>query len=209
MRPINAFRASQLLRRNFVMPGDDPAQELDDVVKAVFEVEQSVRARPEHAWARGERIFSGFATSAALAAQSSSVGLRNPETSEVFLVVLGLHVRTPALLLLRLNADQSLPVVATANAFVLDTRYWTRGDPTGISLAVARTITAQGNVPVPSPFYSVDNQVNGAAQYQEYPPVVLAPGTDLYVTNNAVNAALSVAFWGVEREATRSELGGR
>lgn len=159
--------------------------------------------QPEWAFPRGEKLWAVNPSQAAVAAEFSTVGIRNPSGSQLIVVVDQVVIFTsPGGSFSGRIAAQST-VDATATPQVRDSRIGVSsgGRLQTVSIAhvdpailgfVLWTVRLGNDVCTVLPF-----------------PVVLSPGFDFFVGPTAVNLAANVSFIGRERQAFPGELSSR
>jgi hypothetical protein len=208
---LNVSRWSQLFRKLGVVKGDDIVSEVHRQIFPVIVVEDD---RPEHKLLAGERLAWGQNLTAAIAAITSFVGLRNPLGSELVLVVesvRGIRAATGQRCYLGLARGPTVTQASTEQP--RDTRL----QPTGAFGTAApniagQIVSARSDTIVVTPFVVAEigeSALNASALWQE--PVILQPGDVLFVWpsngngGNELNAAIQGSFTWRERPTEPGE----
>lgn len=185
-----ASRYAELVRRIF---GDV------DIVPPGINLEAD---RPEYEWLKRARLCAGFAVVAASVGNFSIVQLMNPAGSTVLAVVRLIFLSAPVAG--GFNVDQTTIAQATlvaGQSQILDARSGLAGGGsvptcqirTGIPAAIPGT---------PIGFFRVLANVSQPIEI----PIVLMPGSSVYVRGAAANLAVDGTFYWMERQFDPEEL---
>ena len=158
-------------------------------------------SKPEWAFPRGELLWSVNPSQAAVVAEFSQVGIRNPVGSGLIIVIDEIEIVGPAVVgAMEERLAASTVVDATGSPSCRDTRR----PPT--SGANVQTVSFANAAAARLGFLLATHALN-ANLWNRYPvEVVLTPGFDFYVGPSLVNTAISCNFWGRERFAFPGEL---
>jgi len=206
--PLNQQRWSQLMRKLGVVKGDNVVSELHQQVFPVVVLEDD---RPEHKFAAGERLAWGqYLLAAAGAGITGYIGLRNPLTSGIVLVVewfQGHRYSGSNLMYLALARGATLTQQNTEQP--RDTRWQASGAfGVGAPNITGQIVSGRSDTIVVTPFVVAElGPVGSVAQVCEANDlaICLAPGDTLITMlsdaagGTVVNAALQASFRWRER----------
>jgi hypothetical protein len=145
----------------------------------------------------------GRVTSAALAANNSGVGIRNPTGSGIIVVIQGWSIDT-ASLDLRVRPQSATGVVSTGTLFYRDSRLPTIGSGFGGGCPVLGLGLQNGSVVGNGPVW--DRHIANTEHWNERGWFVLAPGFEVIWWNATQNAGIFGAFYGYARAVHPEEL---
>lgn len=161
-------------------------------------------SKPEYAWLARELRYVGSAQQGAVAAQNSILTLSNTGLQLVILDRIQLENRNAGSITVGMNTDTATFGAASARTMGLDTRQdlsTTVARPT-LAAAVGTQVLA---LPASSPAFNL-----AASEVRDIitpdTPVVLRPGTVLWLQVSAVNLQLDAKYWWRERTPSDSEL---
>ncbi len=150
-------------------------------------------AQPDWAFLQGRILFARRVSSAAVAGRFSSVELVNPAGSGILVVTELIRSGTSSLDI-AVDSGTALGVTATTQGLARDTRY-----PAG-PVSVATVVTGDLAAGVTQP---QDRITSGVLANRPY---ILRPGTKLFLVGLAVNTAIEVVLYWMERRVLNGEL---
>ena len=161
--------------------------------------------KPEYAWLGREARYVGTMQQAAIVGNNSVVIISNPGTQLVTLELVRIYNRNAGSLIVGWNTDTATAGVAATRFMGLDTR-----QDISTTLAPRPTVQLFTNAAVVAfPATSPSIQMNsGTTEDIAAPahPIVLRPGTTLWIQTAATNIQLDVGVWWRERAPSDSEL---
>lgn len=162
-------------------------------------------SRPEYAWLMREQRYVGSAQQPAVAAQNSIIVLQNSGSNLVIIDRLQLENRNAGSITVGLNTDSATFGAASSRVMGLDTRadLSTTAVPRPTLLAFAGTQVLA--LPASSPAWNLSSSEVRDLTTPET-PIVLKPGTTLWIQVSAVNLQLDAKYWWRERVPSDSEL---
>jgi len=166
-----------------------------------------MRADGSTAYARGENMYSCYAPCGAVAGQLSRCVFRNPATSPKLAVFEYIQVwNGAAAITCDIRMERGGTAVATAvTVAARDARIWSDVPPYTIpnSVEVTRGSVAAATATVLHTMRTSAANVPDTFMW----PIVLLPGTSLYVTGTVVNTTIAMNFGWFERVIDGAEYG--
>ena len=163
---------------------------------------------PEAALGRGETLICGRALVAAVAAENSFVGLRNPSGSGVLCRLDGAVYGSSVASAIRVNATYGVVVATDIDSlsapFKMDSRHpgWTVA---GTNLPTLITGAGAGLVGSLGTFVAQWCPTNDSREFPRYLKVVLGPGVEVRFYNATVNQEIDVSIYARYRNFMPSE----
>ena len=189
---IQVARYSGLLHKLLDMKEGAPSPTLATDIFPMLALESD---RPEWAFLAGERLCFMQWHDAAVVAEYSSLGLRNPVASGVLVVVESMNVMIA-------TGGYALGMRGNSTVDAANPGR-TRDSRTAAQATAAQMVErTQGTVPAyPMWTGAVISNTNGFSEF----PVILTPGWELMIWNATVNSNITVAFTWRERALGSSE----
>jgi hypothetical protein len=197
LNEIQIGRFNGILHKLLDMKEGAPAPTLATDIFPMLGLEMD---RPEWKFLAGENLAAGSRTDAAVAGQTSHVGLQNPAGSGVLVIVEKLILIGASGNEMRVCMQQGTQADATGYGVKLDTRGW----PSATAWTPVATLFDYTNATAIGTIATVQRIGPELQRIAEY-PMILKPGTRCVVRQSAVNLACQVSFVWRERVLSPSE----
>ena len=161
--------------------------------------------RPEYAWLMRETRYVGSAQQAAVAAQNSIITFANTGRNLITIDRLQVENRNAGSITVGINTDVAAFGAASARVMGLDTRQDVSTSPVPRPTLAAAAGSQVLALPATSPAWNMSSSEVRDLLTPDT-PLVLKPGTVLWVQVSAVNLQLDVKLWWRERAPSDSEL---